>query len=204
MPRRFKSPNNNYIIGNFSTTKRPYSPSPKRRDYSIRAQTKEDFKSRCTYIHPQTGKRCRNELGMYPEFCELHTMMVYNLYIAPSQIPQGGNGLYVGPYGFKKGDIIGEYSFSWNKVSFNTLNNRCKEDLNCWDYTLCEQEQCWDGLDIRSTLMRNINDAHGSNFRNNAYFDIIDGHVYVIASRNVKPHRELLVTYGQDFWKNRN
>ncbi len=207
MPRRFKSPDKNYVIGEFATSKRPKTPSPKRRDYAKRAQTKADTKSRCTYIHPQTGKRCKNQLGIYPEYCELHTMMIHNVYVAPSQIAQAGNGLYAGPYGFKKGDIIGEYSFPWNEVSLGNLSKRCTND-NCWSYVFCDEgdddnTKCWDGLDIRSTLMRNINDAHNSKFKNNAYFDVIKGNVYVIASRNIKPQKELMVSYGRSYWDNK-
>jgi hypothetical protein len=207
MPRSFKSPDKNYVIGKFSTSKRPKTPSPKKKDYSKRAQTKADAKSRCTYIHPQTGKRCKNHLGLYPEYCELHTMMIHNVYIAPSQIAQAGNGLYAGPYGFKKGDIIGEYSFPWNEVSLGNLSKRCRNE-KCWSYVFCDEGEhdntkCWDGLDIRSTLMRNINDAHKSGFKNNAYFDVIKGHVYAIASRNIKPQKECLISYGRSYWANK-
>lgn len=207
MPRRFKSPDKKLVIGNFSTSKRPKSPSPKRHDYAKRAQRTADSKSRCTYIHPETGKRCKNQLGLYPEYCELHTMLVHNVFIAPSQIPNAGNGLYAGPYGFKKGDIIGEYSFKWNEASLGTISKRCKDD-NCWSYVFCDEgdeddTRCWDGVDIRSTLMRNINDAHGSKFKNNAYFDVIKDHVYVIASKNIKPFFECLVSYGKEYWANK-
>jgi hypothetical protein len=140
-------------------------------------------------------------------YCELHTMMIDNLYIAKSQIPNAGNGLYAGPYAFKKGDIIGEYSLPWNSVSLGNLTKRCKTD-NCWSYVFCDEgdddnTKCWDGLDIRSTLIRNINDAHNSGLRNNAYFDVLKGHVYAIASRNIKPFSELLIDYGVSYWQDK-
>jgi hypothetical protein len=207
MRKTFKNPDKNFVEGNFKKTKRPYTPSPKRRDYPKKAQTKPDKKSKCTYVHPDTGKRCTNLLGIYPEYCELHTMMIHNVYVAKSNIEGAGNGVYAGPYGFKKGDIIGKYSYIWNEVKMGSLLKRCDDD-NCWSYVFCDEgdennTQCWDGLDIRSTLMRNINDAHGSSFKNNAYFDVIEGDVYVIASRNIKPTRELFVTYGSSFWANK-
>jgi hypothetical protein len=131
-------------------------------------------------------------------------MLINNVYIAKSQIEAAGNGLFAGPYGFKRGDVIGKYSYPWNKVKLKTLESRCRKD-KCWSYVFCDegedgQTQCWDGLDIRSTLMRNINDAHNSKFKNNSYFDVIDGEVYVIASRNIKPSRELYCSYGKLFW----
>ena len=61
---------------------------------------------RCTYIDPTTNKRCALKLGLYPRYCELHTMLIQNVYISKSHIKAAGNGLYAGPYGFKKGDVI--------------------------------------------------------------------------------------------------
>ena len=203
MSKTFKSPILNYRSPNYKTSKRPQSPSPKRSNYTKVAVTKDDRKTRCTYINLPTGKRCRNKLGLYPEFCELHTILIHNLYISESTIRDAGNGLFAGPYGFKKGDIIGKYNNPWNSVKLSTLEKRCQDD-KCWDYIFCEDTEsktmCWDGLDIRSTLMRNINDGKQAN---NSYFKMSRGNVYVVASRNIKPNKEILVSYGSDYWKNR-
>lgn len=196
--RMFKSPHKDYNEGNFKKLSRPKSPSPRLNTYEKKAQRKPDRKSKCTYIY-SNGKRCENLLGIYPEYCEHHTMMINNVFVSKSSIPLAGNGLFAGPWGFKKGSVIGRYSFKWNKVKLETLDKRCK-NIKCWDYVLCDGDICWDGLDIRSTLMRNINDAHNSKFRNNSYFEIIDGNAYVIASRNIKPFREILVSYGSHYW----
>jgi len=206
--KTFKSPVKKYQHGKFKQTKHPKSPSPKRKDYESRSLTKSDHISRCTYIHSETKKRCKNKLGLYPEFCHLHTLTIHNLYIHPSQITNAGNGLYAGPYGFKKGDIIGKYNEKWNQVTLGRLEKRCEKDENCWSYVFCDDDnkknykktKCWDGLDIRSTLMRNINDAHGSEFKNNAVFDVIRGNVYVIATKNIKPKNEIFVNYGKSYW----
>ena len=96
----FKNPDNSY--SDFKTTKRPHSISPKRKDYLKKALKKDDHHSKCTYIDPNTNKRCKMDLEMYPRFCKLHTILVENLYIGKSNISQAGNGLFVGPYGFKK------------------------------------------------------------------------------------------------------
>jgi hypothetical protein len=194
-----KNPDKFFHESNFDKAKRPTSISPERRDYTKRAIKRADSKSKCIYIHPQTGKRCKNLLGLYTEYCELHTMLINNVYIAISQISRAGNGLYAGPYGFEKGDIIGEYSKPWNKVDLKTLEKRCKTD-SCWDYVLCDGDKCWDGLDIRSTLMRNINDARNTKFRNNSFFENRRGKIYVVASHNIKPHSEIFVDYGDNYW----
>jgi len=205
MKKHFKNPDKNFVQGNFKTTKQPKTPSPKRKNYQKKAQTQGDNFTKCTYIHPTTGKRCKNLLGLYPQFCELHTMMIQNVYISKSQIDGAGNGLFVGPYGFKKGDIIGRYSYPQNEVRLKTLTNRCDDEKNCWSYTFCEEgmsdnTKCWDALDIRTTVIRNINDAHGSQFKNNAYFSVIGAEVYAIASRRIRPHKEIFINYGKNYW----
>lgn len=211
MGKRFRNPVREYVIGHFKQARRPTSPSPKLRSYKKRALTRDDHTTQCTYIHPQTNMRCENKLGIYPEFCELHTMLIQNVFIAPSKIKGAGNGLFVGAYTFKKGDVIGQYSHTWNRASLGAIEKRCDtkhEDKYraCFSYVFCDEDigertKCWDGVDIRSTIMRNINDAHGSEFRNNAYFDVVDGDVLVIASRNIKPYSEILVSYGPSYWQ---
>jgi hypothetical protein len=206
----FKNPDKYFVENNFNKTNRPTSPSPKRKTYYKNSLKKADKHSKCTYKHPDTGKRCINLLGLYPEYCELHTMLINNIYISKSNIEEAGNGLYTGQYGFKKGDIIGQYNYKWNSVKLDTIIKRCEnKDTKCWKYVFCDDSKnnigkdkipCWDALDIRSTLMRNINDAYKSKFRNNCYFDVINGNVYIIASRNIKPHKELFVSYGKKYW----
>jgi hypothetical protein len=204
MKKQFVSPEKKFAKGNFKTARIPKAPSPKKKNYEKLAKTKPDNETRCSYIDPTTKRRCCYKLGVYPRFCELHTMLIENVYIAKSNIKQAGNGLFAGPYGFKKGDVIGVYSNSQNQVNLGTLEKRCKTD-HCWSYVFCDEgdsskTKCWDGLDIKSTVIRNINDAHNSSFRNNAYFDVKNGRVYAIASRTIKPHREIFIDYGENYW----
>lgn len=216
---KFKSPNKKYRSPNFKTTKRPFSPSPKKSNYEKIAKTTSDKQSKCTYIDPDTKRRCRLHLGIYPKFCFLHTMLIENLYIAPSSIKNAGNGLFAGPLGFKKNDIIGEYSMPWMAIKSGPLYKRNGKDKNGEykeinsSYVLCdhkkknqkeEEVMCWDGLDKNSTIVRNANDAHGSKYRNNAYFSVHKKdnvkHIYMIASRNIAPFKELLVDYGSNYF----
>lgn len=148
----------------------------------------------CSYIHTETGKRCCLKLGLYPEFCELHTMLVNNLYIKKSNIEKAELGLFVGPYGFKKGDIIGKYSYPWDKIK---LKNKCKNN-DCWKFVFCndktDNSSCWLGLDIKNSIVRNINDARGSNFNNNSILEIRNKEVYILATRNIKPNKEIFAS----------
>jgi hypothetical protein len=195
--KKFKSPIKDY--NKFKTTARPKSPSPKRKDFQKVALRKPDGKSRCTYIHPISNKRCKLLLGYYPQFCHLHTMMIDNLLIETSQIPNAGNGLFVGPFGFKTGDIIGIYAHPWMKVKYNTITKRENPDFS---YIFCnfpkkgKQEECFDAIDIRSTILRHANDAHGSKFKNNAAFNN-KGEVY--ATADINPFDEIFIDYGEDY-----
>ncbi|ARR75002.1 hypothetical protein SAGO17_0083 [Mimivirus AB-566-O17] len=132
----------------------------------------------CSYIDKEFGVRCKNKLGLYPIYCWLHTRRIHNLQIKKSQIPNAGNGLYTGDEGFKKGDIIFRYGFPYNKVTEKVYSAKCDlDDSGCYEYLYCdsndksktklkqEGEDCWDSLDIRSTIARNSNSAHNSKFR---------------------------------------
>lgn len=214
--RHFKSPEKKYKSPNFKTAKRPKSPSPKRSDYEKRAIT-HPTNERCIYIDPETQKRCKLHLEIYPKYCAVHTMLIDNLFVAPSGPKNWGNGLFAGPLGFNKNDIIGEYSQDWMKVKQGRLERRNgkgkDKDVN-YSYVYCNEKkknqkeadvQCWDGLDKNSTIVRNANDAHGSKYRNNAYFDTRTDkhgklHVYMIASRRIGPMKQIFCNYGPSYF----
>lgn len=207
----FRSPDKKYR--DFKTTRRPKSPSPKRSDYEKVALRQSDKKSRCTFIHPETNKRCKKYLGIYPKYCSIHTLLIDNLYIHKSNIKNAGNGLFAGYFGFKKGDIVSEYSMPWMEVKAGRLETRNKTGEYESSYVFCDEKKrgqswkdvmCWDGIDIRSTIARNANDAHGSKYKNNTYFDIKKkngkNHVYIIASKNIPPKTEIFTDYGDNYW----
>ena len=159
----------------------------------------------CSYIHSETGKRCCLKLGLYTDFCELHTMMVDNVYIKKSNIEKAGMGLFAGPYGFKKGDIIGKYSYPWDKIK---LKNKCKNN-ECWKYVFCQDKKdnshCWLGFDIKGSIILNIQpiyerkgkigDASTSRFNINSVFQIKNKEIYVLATSNIKPNKEIFASY---------
>lgn len=210
--RKFRSPVKKYRSPNFMTARRPSSPSPRREDYEDVAKTRPS-KERCTYIDPETNRRCKLSIGIYPKYCHIHTTIIENLYVAPSNIENAGNGLFAGPLGFKKNDIIGEYSMPWMEVSSGRLEVRNENKDTNYSYVLCDEREegqreedvrCWDGLDKNSTIIRNANDAHGSRYRNNAYFERVEKggevHIYMVASRNISPLKEILCDYGPHYF----
>lgn len=203
----------------FNTVKHHKTPSPKRRDYeerSVRVPTKE----RCIYIDPETNKRCKLTIGIYPKYCHIHTTLIENLFIAESNIKNGGRGLFAGPLGFRKNEIIGEYSKDWMKVKQGRLD--CRNGKNSegecnpvnTSYVLCDEKkknqkeedvQCWDGLDKNSTIVRNANDAHGSKYHNNAHFETRKDkngktRIYMVAVRRIAGLKEILVSYGDSYF----
>lgn len=188
--------NKNYI----KIAKEEKEPCAKNDDFKKKIKINSDHHSRCRYINPETNKRCKNFLGKYPKFCYSHTMLIENLYLDESQILNGGIGLFSGPYGIEKDQIIGKYSNYTNHLSYKLHDKRCSKDKNCFEYIFCHKNKCWDASDIRSTITRYINDAINTNFKNNCRFQIIDNNVYIIASRNIKPFKELFVSYGTNFW----
>jgi len=211
--KKFRSPIKKFKKGSFKKAKDHHkSPSPARKDYEKRVQTKPS-KERCLYIDPTTKHRCQLEIGIYPEFCQFHSMLIENLFIAPSNIKGAGNGLFAGPMGFEKGDIIGEYSKPYTKVKHGRLWNRNGPDSDYVDaYVYCVQPeegqadedlQCWDGLDKNSTIVRNANDSHGSKFKSNAHFEEYKSkgeyHVYMVASKNIPAMTEVFCDYGADY-----
>lgn len=214
--RIFKSPKKELRVGNFKTSSsgNKKSPSPKRSDYESRALLTPD-NSKCTFIDPSSNKRCKLYLGLYPKYCHLHTILIENLYIDKSNIKNAGNGLFVGPLGFKKDEIIGEYSYPYMEVKSGRLDNRNGKGNHVnYSYVLClnkeknqleEDVMCYDGLDKNSTIIRNANDAHNSKFRNNCYFyqkKIKNGKdkVLVICKRNISAFSEIFIDYGENYF----
>ena len=212
--KKFRSPIKKYCSPNFQTAPTHFSPSPSGKDFEKIAQTKPS-NERCLYIDPDNNKRCDSCIGINPKYCPLHTNLIENLFVAPSTIPKAGNGLFAGPLGFKKNNIIGEYSQKCSEVKSGELDNRNgKGKKSNYMYVLIDEKRrgqkeedvlCWDNLDKNSSIARNANDAHNSKFKNNSYFYTRrekDGkpHVYIVASRNIAPLKEIFCDYGPDYF----
>lgn len=167
-----------------------------------------------TQNNKTTCKRCNKILNLYPKLCFIHTLKMNNLYISKSEIPNVGMGLFAGPLGFKKGDIIGKYSSNNNHITYGELlenNKNCPTNMlnERTKYILCNLKKdnenqndviCWDGLDIRSTILRFINDVYKTDFKVNTYFTIKTNQAYVIASKDIPPFHELYISYGTKYW----
>ncbi len=199
--KSFKSPSKNFQKNGFEKSFTEKYPSPKKKNYYKKSLKKQIKKRTCPYVSKTTHVECGMPLGPYTEFCSFHTINIYNVYIDTSNIKNAGLGLFAGPYGFKKNSIIGKYTFDRMKLSLKTYEKRCDEDDQCSPYILCDDDDdCWDAIDIRSTIMRYINDAHNSKYKNNCNFIGIGDNYYVVSTKNIAPYNEILCDYGDDYW----
>ncbi len=67
------------------------------------------------------------------------------------------------------------------------------------------KKKCIDAFHTPEALARYANDARGhsrhAKLRNNAYYAVKKGKAYIRASRRLKPHEEIFVWYGNDYWR---
>ena len=190
----------------------PKPANPKLKNFIKNALTNSDGISKCCFVNKNTRIRCNNKLGLYPQFCWLHTLKINNLVIKDSSIPNAGKGLYAGDYPFKKGDLVARYGYPHNYVSEKDIEKRCiGNESECMTYLFCDSknltnahlakhgEKCWDGLDIRSTIARFSNSAHNTRFKYNSTFDIVNGSPYLVATKDIKPGQEIFTNYGKTY-----
>ena len=118
--------------------------------------------------------------------------------IKPSEIAGAGLGLYT-TKPFRRNEKIVNYT--------GESLSRAQIDMRYGDttgqYVLCDgirpTSRCVDGRKTNSGAGRYANDARGSNKRNNAKF--LQRGFGIKASRNIRAGREVLVSYGRDYWR---
>jgi hypothetical protein len=166
--------------------------------------------ARCTYINPDTGKRCQNPLCNYPRYCARHTDKIDNVQVKKSSIDKAGLGLYAGSKGFKKGEPIVRYGYDKNLTKYGQIIQKCGYGHKCWEYVFCDETKkslnntvCWDGRSKRSTIARYANDCHGTGKKCNAQFEMIDGIPWIVATRKIEPKTEVYCNYGDEYWTNK-
>ena len=57
----------------------------------------------------KSGNRCKNITCIYTEFCSVHTKLLFDLSVSPSNISNGGKGLFT-LKAIKKGGNIAKYT----------------------------------------------------------------------------------------------
>ena len=152
--------------------------------------------NQCTAVADSTGERCKL-MTARGRLCWHHTLRDKNLRVKKSGIAGAGLGLYAGKKRIKKGRSITKYT--GEKLSRQAVERRYPGKTRA-QYTLCgSKKKC---VDARRTdtpgLGRWANDSRGSGRRSNAK---LTKAFTVKATRNIPAHREILVSYGKDYWK---
>lgn len=154
-------------------------------------------RSECSYVNKKGHKCKRLEAvpGIY--FCNWHNDAVHNLKIGKSAIKGAGTGLFAGKKGFKKGDIIGEYS----RYDIKTRGDPCLKSKdyshNCSSYLYCDETWCFDARFTPAIIIRHANDARSR--KNNSSFEDYRGRVFLVADKKIKKGQEIFANYGEDY-----
>jgi hypothetical protein len=127
----------------------------------------------------------------------------YNLLVKISTIPNAGYGLFAGYKGYKKGDIITEYSrqdiATPLKEAIKEANKTIKLVPDYWKYAFMDEDIIYNPRVAYDLLGRYANDARGR--LNNAKFHCKNGNVFIVATRNITPFAEIFCDYGDIYWK---
>ncbi len=168
-----------------------------------RSKSKKSPKPRrCIYISGKTDKQCSNkEVYRGVWVCNKHMDKMYNLQLKKSAINGAGLGLFAGKHGFKKGDIVGEYSRYDMKQKESKTVKKCNDSKNehkCWEYVYCDDKKsCWDARYTTSVIVRHANDSR--NKKNNASFKEFGRRVFMVADKNILVGTEVFCDYGDDY-----
>lgn len=155
-------------------------------------------KHQCMYINKNDVQCKRIEAVKGVWFCNIHLNNIFNLKIKKSGIKGAGYGLFSGSEGFKKDDIVGEYSRYDIKKSSKKAFNKCYSH-KCTEYIYCDEgDSCWDAKNTPSLLTRYANDARNDK-KNNTSFENIGRRAFMVAYKNIKPNSEIFCDYSDSY-----
>lgn len=149
-----------------------------------------------------SGNRCkRNTCDRY-KYCWQHLKSVKGLSIQKSQIPNSGKGLFA-HRDMKKGELI---TYSKTPVSCDKIDEIYPGDmLASYAYADRKKNVCWDGASTQSGYGRYANDGKVSGKGVNAKFFVKKKNgkkfLYLKLTKNIKKGTEILIDYGQEYWK---
>lgn len=122
-----------------------------------------------------------------------------SLFISQSKIPGAGKGLFTREI-IKKGERIVEYKGkirTWKEVSDEGV-------FNGYVFYI-KKDHVIDAKTYKKALARYANDARGiqriKGLSNNSEYTEEEGKVYIDAIKNIPAGAEILVGYGNDYWK---
>jgi SET domain-containing protein len=120
------------------------------------------------------------------------------LTVKKSRLPHSGKGLFAKTF-IPKGTRIVEYKgriTTWKEVNHD-------EGKNPYIFYV-KRGHVIDAKPYKNALARYANDARGlqriKGLRNNSVYDVHEGKVFIMASRDIEPGEEILVDYGKEYW----
>lgn len=128
------------------------------------------------------------------------------LYLRKSKLPKAGKGLFSNQK-FTRGDIVCEYE--GEILPWSECLERAEQGYEGYVFFIT-RNYCIDAYFTPEAIGRYANDARGisrvEGLRNNAQYEIKtrkgEKKVYIVATRTINPGDEVLVDYGDDYWKN--
>jgi hypothetical protein len=119
-----------------------------------------------------------------------------HVFVAKSNIPNAGYGLFAGPKGFKNGEIITKYGSHENELTYADILK-----LPDTSYILCDKRsRCWNGENKMYSVGRYCNDCHNTNYSCNSEFEFIKDKAYIVATKDIPPFHEIFTNYGSYYW----
>ena len=127
------------------------------------------------------------------------------LYLKKSILPNAGKGLFTDQH-IKKGFEIVEYE--GEVVPWSEVEKRAEKGHEGYAFYISERYSV-DAYYTKWAMGRYANDATGfsriDGLRNNSQYVVKRKNgvrkVFIVASRNILPGTEILVSYGGDYWK---
>jgi hypothetical protein len=141
--------------------------------------------------------QCRKRTA-HSEKCWVHLAAHDNLRIKPSNIINGGKGLFSWKKPIPRGRIIGK--FTGRLRTKQQLDQRYGTQVA--QYAICNSRgRCIDANHTTDGAVRFANDSRGSPFQNNAK---IKGRNTILRSKATKAipaNQEIFTSYGRDYWQ---
>ena len=141
--------------------------------------------------------QCR-KCTAHSEKCWIHLAANDNLRIKPSNIINGGKGLFSWKKSIPRGRIIGKYTGRLRTTQ--QLDRRYGHKVA--KYAICNSRgRCIDANHTTDSAVRFANDSHGSPFQNNAKIKGRNTIFRLKATKTVRPNQEIFTPYGREYWQ---
>jgi hypothetical protein len=160
-----------------------------------RQPTQSIRKSKQCISNTLLQKRCQKRTAHTPK-CWIHLAKQDNLRIKPSNIINGGKGLYTWKNSIPRGRVISKYT--GRRRTRQQIDRKYGNEVA--KYALCNKKgMCIDANHTTDAAARFANDARNTPFHNNS---VMRGNKMfrLKASQQIRPHSEIFFNYGNDYW----